>query len=117
MRRALERGIGWSWLPVLLGLRKNDTPHEARADQAREVAGEVEIRIVGKRRFGRLAERPACGEREQEYRATRRQRADFHLEIGARNERVLAAPIINGRKLLLAAVHRPDRDDGICRAN
>ena len=39
---------------------------EARADQAREVAGEVEIRIVGKRRLGRLAEWPACDEREQE---------------------------------------------------
>jgi len=107
----------WSWLSVLLRLRNNDIPHKARADEPCEVAGQVEIRIVGKGSFGRLAERPACGEREQECCATRRQRADFYFEIRARDERVLAAPILDWRKLLLAAVHRPDRDDRIWRAN
>src|ERR1700716_1789373 len=113
MRSALQRGIRWSWLPLRLRLRKNDTPHEARADELREVAGEVEIRIVGERRLGRLAERRTCGEREQECCATRRQRADLHFEVRARDKRVLAAPILDGRKLPLAAVHRPDRDDRV----
>ena len=39
--------------------------------------------VVGKRGVGRLAERSAFGERAQERRAARRQRADFHVEIAA----------------------------------
>src|SRR6267378_4352108 len=99
-------GIHWSWLLAALRLRKNDVPHEARADEPRDVAGEVEIGIVGKRSLCSVAKNPASGEREQECRATRRQRAYFHFEIRASDERVLALPILNGRELLFAAVHR-----------
>src|SRR6266446_1082459 len=98
-------------------LREDDVPDEPRADEPREVASEIEIRIVGKCDLGRLVKRSASCEREQECCATRRQRADLHVEIRADHERVLAAPILNGRKLLLAAVHRPDRHERISRAN
>ena len=73
----------------------NDVPDQARADEPRNVAGEVEIGIVGKRSLCRVAKNPASGEREQECRATWWQRTYFHFEVGACDERVLNRRVLD----------------------
>ena len=82
-------------MAVMMLFASGDTmsAREARADQSREIAGEIEIGVVGERGRRRVAERRPAGEREQERRAARRQRAYFDVEMRPSDQRVLASPI------------------------
>jgi hypothetical protein len=45
------------------------------------------------------------------------QKADFHFQMRARDQRILAAPILDRRERQCTGIHRPDRHNRVRRAN
>src|SRR5262245_46809873 len=88
-----------------------DAADEAAADQGNKGVGEIESRAVSERLRRGFAKRSAGSQSEKELRTAGRQGAHLDVEMWPRNQRILAAPIVDRRERALAGIHRPDGDD------
>src|SRR5262249_56221311 len=88
-----------------------------RGDGSGQIAGEIELWTLGKGPFGRGAEWPPGGQCVQEGGTAGGQKADFHFQMWARDQRILAAPILDRSERQCTRIHSPDRHNWVRRAN